>query len=222
MDLRWIPLHFLSAATTLTPSVERKSPTDPSRDTLFYIQAAASVIAAVYVLVRGTRPAHLVAAVVGLSALAAVVVTRYVQIPAIGPIPSMHEPVWYTAKTASAVAEGVAGVLAAAAYLLLTRTRHHTGRNRNPGRKTHDKNRAGAAHPGISPKPVASWRSRWRAVLDFPAGTAAVGALTGAYATGLSSPPGRSFRQNPPGPPLSRSCRTQQGKARRPRRMKLQ
>ncbi|MEX5272240.1 hypothetical protein [Kocuria sabuli] len=119
--------------------MERKPPTDPSRGTLFYIQAAASVIAAVYVLARGTRPAYLMAVVVGLSALATVVITRYVQIPAIGPIPSTYEPVWYTAKTASAVAEAVAGVLAATAYLLLTRTRHHTTGNRHPVSTPHSR-----------------------------------------------------------------------------------
>jgi hypothetical protein len=34
-------------------------------------------------------------ALVGLSALAAVVVTRYAQVPAFGPMPSVDEPVWF-------------------------------------------------------------------------------------------------------------------------------
>ena len=107
----------------LAPGYQQAAPGGVGQGTLFRIQAAASVIAAVYVLVRGTRPAYVVAAVVGLSALAAVLITRYVEVPAIGPVPSMYEPVWFAAKTASAVAEGVAGVLAVGGYLLLARAR---------------------------------------------------------------------------------------------------
>ncbi|WP_253905655.1 hypothetical protein [Arthrobacter sp. H5] len=54
-----------------------------------------AVLAALHVLIRGDRVAYVVAAVVGLPASAAVVLYRYVQVPAIGPIQSMYEPVWY-------------------------------------------------------------------------------------------------------------------------------
>lgn len=112
----------------LAPGYQQAASSGVGQDTLFRIQAVASVLAAVYVLVRGTRPAYLVAAVVGFAALAAVVVTAYVQVPAIGPLPAMYEPVWFTTKTLSAVAEGLAGILAVVGYMLLSRARHRTAR----------------------------------------------------------------------------------------------
>ena len=42
-----------------------------------------------------------------LVAFAAVMLYRYVDIPAIGPLPAMYEPVWFFEKTLSAVAEGL-------------------------------------------------------------------------------------------------------------------
>ena len=81
-------------------------------DNLFRIEAVAAIIAAVYLLARGSRLAYLVAAAVALGGLFAVVLYRYVDVPALGPMPSMYEPIWYFEKTLSAIAEGVAGVLA--------------------------------------------------------------------------------------------------------------
>jgi hypothetical protein len=65
------------------------------------------------VLVRRSPLAFTVAAGVGLAGLVAVVVYRYFQVPAIGPIPSMYEPIWFFSKSLSAVAEAVVAVLAA-------------------------------------------------------------------------------------------------------------
>lgn len=84
---------------------------------LFRIQAGVALLIALWVLVRGSRASFAVAAVVGLSAAAAVVITRYVNVPAIGPIPSMYEPIWFFQKSLSAVAEAVAGILALFAAL---------------------------------------------------------------------------------------------------------
>lgn len=96
----------------LAPGYQQVPHDGIGQGTLFRVQAVASLAAALYVLVRGTRPAFLIAAVTALAALAAVVFTSYVPLPAIGPLPAMHEPVWYPAKTLSAVAEAVAAVLA--------------------------------------------------------------------------------------------------------------
>jgi hypothetical protein len=79
---------------------------------LFRVEGVVAVLAAGLVLLRGGRTVLLVAAAVALSALAAVVLYRYVQVPAIGPIPSMYEPVWFFQKSMSAVAEGLAGLVA--------------------------------------------------------------------------------------------------------------
>ncbi|MHA7181352.1 hypothetical protein ACX80J_14710 [Arthrobacter sp. MDB2-24] len=109
-------IHF-----QLAPGFQQAAPTGIGGGNLFRIQAVVAVLAAAYVLIRGSRAAYALAAVVALSALAAVVLYRYVQVPAIGPIPSMYEPVWYAKKTLTAVAEAVAGTLAVAGYVLLHR-----------------------------------------------------------------------------------------------------
>lgn len=89
--------------------------------TLFRIQAAAAILAALYVLIRGSWLSYLIAAVVALSAFAAVVLSVYIQLPAIGPVPAMYEPIWFFDKALSAVAEGVAGVLAVVGMILVRR-----------------------------------------------------------------------------------------------------
>lgn len=90
---------------------------------VFRIESVVALLVALYVLLRGSRTAYLLAALVGLSALAAVVLYRYVEVPAFGPIPTMYEPVWFFQKSLSAVAEGVAGVLALVAAGSVSRAR---------------------------------------------------------------------------------------------------
>jgi hypothetical protein len=111
----------------LAPGYQQAPHEGIGQGTLFRVQAVASVAAALYVLLRATRPAYLIAALTALSALVAVVLTRYVPLPAIGPLPAMYEPVWYPVKTLSAVAEALAAALACAAYLLLSPARAHPG-----------------------------------------------------------------------------------------------
>lgn len=93
---------------------------------LFRLEAAAAILVALYVLIRGSRLSYAAAEVVALTAFAAVVLYRYVDIPAIGPIPSMYEPVWYFEKTLTAVAEGAGGILAIIGFALLSRGAKHT------------------------------------------------------------------------------------------------
>lgn len=95
--------------------------------TVFRLQAGAAILVGLWVLLRGSRASYLAAAVVAFSAFAAVVLYRYIQIPAIGPLPSMYEPVWFFEKTLSAVAEGAAAVLAVIGFILLTRARNSYG-----------------------------------------------------------------------------------------------
>jgi hypothetical protein len=85
---------------------------------LFRIEAVVAIAVAVFVLVSGTRSAYAAAFLVAASALGAVLVYRYVDVPAIGPIPSMYEPLWFFQKSLSAVAEGAGAVLAAGGLLL--------------------------------------------------------------------------------------------------------
>ncbi|MGH3411937.1 MAG: hypothetical protein ACRDPH_02515 [Marmoricola sp.] len=85
--------------------------------TLFRIETGVALAVALWVLLRGSRAAYVAAAVVGFSALAVVLVYRYVNVPAFGPIPSMYEPVWFGQKVLTAAAEAVAGVAAVVAGL---------------------------------------------------------------------------------------------------------
>jgi hypothetical protein len=95
----------------LAPGHQDTQPGTVSQGTLFLLEAAAALVAGIYVLVRGSRAAYALALAVALSAFAAVVLYRYVDIPAIGPIPAMYDPVWFFSKTLSAIAEGAGALL---------------------------------------------------------------------------------------------------------------
>ncbi|MBA2695743.1 MAG: hypothetical protein ACR2FV_07035 [Ornithinimicrobium sp.] len=89
---------------------------------LFRVQAVAAILIGIYLLVRPSRLAYAVAALVLLSAFFAVLLYRYVEVPSIGPIPSMYEPIWYAEKAVSAVAEGFGALLAIVGVALSGRT----------------------------------------------------------------------------------------------------
>ena len=98
---------------------------------LFRVEAVVAVLTAVAVLVRGTPRVWLLAAVVAASALGAVLLYRYVDVGALGPIPNLYEPTWQVpGKLASAYAEGAALILAAAAVLRTRRVRPAQGPRR--------------------------------------------------------------------------------------------
>jgi hypothetical protein len=78
--------------------------------TLFRIEAGVAILVAVAVLLRPARVVSALAFLVAAAALGAVLLYRYVDVPAIGPLPSMYEPVWFGEKTLSAVAEAAAAV----------------------------------------------------------------------------------------------------------------
>lgn len=79
---------------------------------LFRVEAVVALLAAGYVLLRGSRLSYAVSFVVAASALAAVLLYRYVDIGSFGPIPSMYEPLWFTKKVLTAAAEAEAALLA--------------------------------------------------------------------------------------------------------------
>jgi hypothetical protein len=87
---------------------------------LFRFQGAFALLAAALVLVLPwRRAAYATAFVVAASALGAVVLYRYVNVGALGPLPNMYEPIWYGKKTVSAIAELIAVVVSAAALARL-------------------------------------------------------------------------------------------------------
>ena len=89
--------------------------------TLFWVQGAVAAVVAILVLVRPRRVPYLIAFLVAASALGAVLLYRYVDIGAIGPLPDMYEPVWYTEKVVTTVAEAVATLAAAIGFAYAAR-----------------------------------------------------------------------------------------------------
>lgn len=95
---------------------------------LFQLQAGVALVAALAVLVWGRRPTYWFATLVASSAFVAVVAARYVELPAVGPLPSMYEPLWFFQKSLSAVAELIAAL--SGLSLLLLSPRGHRRRMR--------------------------------------------------------------------------------------------
>ena len=94
-----------------------------SQGQLFRVEAALAVVVGLLVLVRPRPSSWLAALAVAVSALAAVLLYRYVDVGALGPLPDMYENTWQVpGKLLSAYAEGAAVVLAGLG--LLTRRKH--------------------------------------------------------------------------------------------------
>jgi hypothetical protein len=88
---------------------------------LFRAQGAVALLVAGWLVVRRRDRLPLLAALlVGAASTAAVVLSVYVRVPALGPLPELYEPVWYAEKNASALASALAALGAAA---LLGRSR---------------------------------------------------------------------------------------------------
>jgi len=96
----------------LAGGYQQSAPGGIGAGNLFRIEAVAAVVVAGWVLWRGDRTSLLAAFAVGSSAAVAVVLYRYVNVPALGPLPAMYEPVWFFEKSVSAVAEVVAALVA--------------------------------------------------------------------------------------------------------------
>lgn len=90
---------------------------------LFVAQAVAVLVVVVWVLARGDALAWLAFAAVAAASLAALLLSVYVRIPAIGPLPEIYEPVWYTDKYLAAASAAAAVVVAVVALALLRRRR---------------------------------------------------------------------------------------------------
>lgn len=75
---------------------------------LFLGQAVVAGVVALGVLLRPSRAAYAVAALVAAASLLALVLSTYVRLPQVGPFPVLYEPVWYADKVVAAVAAGVA------------------------------------------------------------------------------------------------------------------
>lgn len=85
---------------------------------LFSVEAVAALLAALVVAIYGSRVSYLAGFVVGASALAALLVSRYVDLGALGPFPDLYDPVWFGEKVLAAVAEGVVSLAALVGFIL--------------------------------------------------------------------------------------------------------
>ena len=84
-----------------------------SQGQLFRAEAAVAVVVGLLVLVRPRPSSWLAALLVAASALGAVLLYRYVDLGALGPLPDLYENTWQVpGKLLSAYAEGAAVVLA--------------------------------------------------------------------------------------------------------------
>lgn len=92
--------------------------------TLFRVQGVVAIAVALWLLVRRRDRLPAAAALaVAAGSFAALVLSTYVRVPALGPLPELYEPIWYARKVASAVAAAVAAVAAAAVLARLQRRR---------------------------------------------------------------------------------------------------
>ena len=78
--------------------------TEVTQGMLFRLEALLAVMAAVCLVVKDSRTAWLFAGGVALAGTAAILVTRYVDVPALGPLPDMYDPSWSTDKVQVTVA----------------------------------------------------------------------------------------------------------------------
>jgi hypothetical protein len=90
---------------------------------LFRAEAVVALLAAAAVIVVGRRVCYLAGLVVAASALAAMLVSRYVDLGQIGPFPDLYDPVWYPEKLLAAYAEGAAAVAALAGAVMTSLAR---------------------------------------------------------------------------------------------------
>ncbi|MFI0370525.1 hypothetical protein ACH35V_21885 [Actinomadura sp. 1N219] len=99
---------------------------------LFRVQAAVAGVVAVVILTYATRWAYALAFLVAASAVGAIVFYYYVDAGALGPLPDMHEPVWYAEKTISLAGEGIAALAALAGFVTASRTKREDEDARTP------------------------------------------------------------------------------------------
>jgi hypothetical protein len=117
----------------LAGGYELAAPGGIGEGTLFRIQAVLAIAAALAVLIHPSRITAALGFLVAAAALGAVLLYRYVDVPAFGPIPSMYEPVWFLEKTLSALAEAVAALAALVLVGTTSRRRSREACSAAPG-----------------------------------------------------------------------------------------
>ena len=106
----------------LAPAMDLAAPGGIGGGNLFRMQGAAAGAVALVLLLTGRRWAYVLALLAALSALVPSLLYHVVDVPAVGPVPSMHDPLWSPEKVVSMVGEALAAALAALGARM-TRTR---------------------------------------------------------------------------------------------------
>jgi len=99
---------------------------------LFRLEAVVALLTAVAVIATGRRAAYLAGAAVGASALAVLLVARYVDLGQLGPLPDLYDPTWFPEKLLAAFAEGAATAAAIAGFILTGRALRDSRPRRGP------------------------------------------------------------------------------------------
>lgn len=79
-----------------------------SQGTLFRIEAAAAALSVLLVLLWRRRSGDLVSALTAAAGIAAILLYRYVDVGALGPLPNMYEPIWSTDKVLALAGQALA------------------------------------------------------------------------------------------------------------------
>jgi len=72
--------------------------TQITQGALFRVEAALAAAAALYLALRDSRRAWLLAGLIAIAGLVAILATRWVALPALGPLPAMYDPTWSADK----------------------------------------------------------------------------------------------------------------------------
>lgn len=106
-----------------------------SQGQLFRAEAVLAAIALLLVLFVDHLLAAALAFVTAAGGLAAVLLYRYVDVGAIGPLPDMYDPTWYPEKTISVIAESI--VALAALVLIVGNLRDRREQHGRPSGHAH-------------------------------------------------------------------------------------
>lgn len=107
----------------LAPQMDFQKGTMVSEGGLFRAQAIVAAVAALILLIRANRATFFLAFAVAGSAVGALLLYHYVDVGPLGPLPNMHEPVWYPEKVVTAATEAAATLAALAGMFLPRRSR---------------------------------------------------------------------------------------------------
>ncbi|MGZ6270060.1 MAG: hypothetical protein ACXWMU_05785 [Candidatus Limnocylindrales bacterium] len=83
-----------------------------SQGALFRLEAGLAIVAAILLLVRPGRLTAAIAALVAGGGVVALLLYYFVNVGQIGPLPNMYEPLWFTEKVVTLIAQAVATVTA--------------------------------------------------------------------------------------------------------------